>query len=288
MSAVTSSRSKSFIILTIIYIAATLVGWGTYKALMGCVPDMLWRLFIADVIATVFTWFWGLVFKNVSVYDPYWSVLPPVLMTLWYFQVGTANPATCLMLTAVWLWGIRLTANWAYTFRNLDTEDWRYKKYRTEQKPFIFQIINFFGLNMMPTIVVFLAMLPGLHLIDHIYEANLFTGLGFVISIGAMLLQLVADTQKHRFSKTHRGEICKVGLWKHGRHPNYLGEIMMWWGVWVMFISVNHFTSSIWYIVGPVAMTCLFLFISIPLMEGRQLKNKPGYADYRKETRIFI
>lgn len=101
-----------------------------------------------------------------------------------------------LVLIAVWYWGIRLTGNWAYTFRNLDTEDWRYTKYRTEQKPFIFQIINFFGLNMMPTIVVFLAMLPGLDLISSVE-----TWLGFAVCIAAATIQLIADTQRHRFAK---------------------------------------------------------------------------------------
>ena len=59
----------------------------------------------------------------------------------------------------------------------------------------------------------------------------------------------------------------------------------MWWGVWVMYVS---FYGMDWLILGPIAMTALFLFISIPMMERRQLENKPGYADYRKKTRILI
>lgn len=284
----TSSRTCSFIIITIVYVLAALVGWLAYRWLSRGELSSYWCLFAADVVATVFVWIFGLVFKNVSVYDPYWSVLPPVMMTAWAVKWGVCNWTVCLLSLAVWVWGIRLTANWAYTFRNLDSEDWRYTKYRTEQKSFIFQIINFFGLNMMPTVVVFLAMMPGLSLITEPCDVNMLTCVGFVMCIAAAVIQLVADTQKHRFSKTHKGEICKVGLWKHGRHPNYFGEILMWWGVWVMFISCNGFSSHIWYVVGPVAMTCLFLFISIPLMEGRQLKNKPGYAEYRKETRMMI
>lgn len=288
MSKLTSSRTCSFIIVTIVYVLAALVGWLTYRWLSQGMASLYWCLFAADVVATVFVWIFGLVFKNVSVYDPYWSVLPPVMMTALAVDAGVCNWAVCLLLLAVWVWGIRLTANWAYTFRNLDSEDWRYTKYRTEQKAFIFQIINFFGLNMVPTVVVFLAMMPGLNLITEPCEVNVLMCVGFVMCIAAAMIQLVADTQKHSFSKLHKGEICKVGLWKHGRHPNYFGEILMWWGVWVMFISGNGFSSHIWYIVGPVAMTCLFLFISIPLMEGRQLKNKPGYAEYRKETRLMI
>jgi steroid 5-alpha reductase family enzyme len=52
------------------------------------------------------------------------------------------------MLIAVWFWGIRLTANWAYTFHNLQGEDWRYVMYR-ERCPKTWHLVNFFGINMM-------------------------------------------------------------------------------------------------------------------------------------------
>lgn len=76
-----------------------------------------------------------------------------------------------------------------------------------------------------------------------------------------------------------------VGLWKRGRHPNYFGEVAMWWGVWLMYASIFGIDALV---AAPIAMSCLFLFISIPMMEKRQLENKPGYADYRKRTRIMI
>lgn len=118
------------------------------------------------------------------------------MLTGWAIHCGNITLPGVLVLIAVWYWGIRLTGNWAYTFRNLDAEDWRYTKYRTEQKPFVFQIINFFGLNLMPTIVVFLAMLPGLDLISSVE-----TWLGFAVCIAAATIQLIADTQRHRFAK---------------------------------------------------------------------------------------
>ena len=76
-----------------------------------------------------------------------------------------------------------------------------------------------------------------------------------------------------------------VGLWKQGRHPNYFGEIMMWWGVWLMYASLRGID---WLMLAPFAMTDLFLFISIPMMERRQLAPKPEYAAYRKRTRLFV
>ena len=79
--------------------------------------------------------------------------------------------------------------------------------------------------------------------------------------------------------------MCDVGLWKRGRHPNYFGEVMMWWGVWLMYASLRGID---WLMLAPFAMTDLFLFISIPMMERRQLARKPAYAAYRKRTRLVI
>ena len=278
------TKTVSIVIIGIIYLIAILLGYFVFITLNKGLHE-LWALFLADVVATVVVWGFGLFYKNVSVYDPYWSVAPPVMFTVWAFYKSTFTLPVVLLLIAVWYWGIRLTGNWAYTFKGLAHEDWRYTRYRETQSPFIFHVINFFGLNMMPTVLVFAAMLPGFGLFESAEAANILTWLGFAICISAATLQLVADTQIHRFREAHPGRYCDVGFWKHGRHPNYLGEISMGWGVWTMYASIYGFD---WLIIAPIAMTALFLFISIPMMERRQLQNKPGYAEYRKNTRMLI
>lgn len=277
------SRKLSFLIITIVYLLAIVVGIVTYVLVW---PYMLpiWALLVADVAATLLTWAAGLLYKNVSVYDPYWSVAPPVLLTAYACLMPRVTLAGCLLLLGVWIWAIRLTANWAVTFKGLQHEDWRYSKYRSSQPRFIFEIINLFGLNLMPTFVVFFAMVPGIYLLERVADVTIFSFVGALMCFAAAVIQHLADTTSHRFRREHPGQICRVGLWKHGRHPNYFGEILMWWGVWMQWLGC----SFDWTIVGPLAITALFLGISIPLMESRQIKNKPGYADYRKETRILI
>ncbi len=247
-------------------------------------PDVR-ALLVSDVIATVIVWLFGLYFRNVSVYDPYWSVAPPVMFYLWVVHKGFVSLPTALLLIAVWFWGIRLTTNWAITFKGLTHEDWRYTRYRNTLSPALFHLTNFFGLNMMPTLLVFACMLPGIKLFEITDATNWLTCLGFALCIAAATIQIVADTQSHRFRAANPGKVCNVGLWKNGRHPNYFGEIQMWWGVWVMYAS---FRGVDLFILAPIAMTALFLFISIPMMERRQLTNKPGYVEYRKQTRILI
>lgn len=284
-----NSRILRFVIVAIVYLVALGVGVLTYRCLNQGVANPILRLFWADVVATIVVWLGGIVYNNVSVYDPYWSVAPPVMLTIWMGLQGFNTPYL-MLLVAVWLWAIRLTGNWAYTFKGLQYEDWRYTRYRENSRPFIFHLINFFGLNMMPTVLVFLCMVPALLLPEQPHDANLLSWVALIICLGAVAIELIADIQRHRFvrQRTSRDEILQIGLWKHGRHPNYFGEISFWWGVWLMYVSVNGFSNRPWLIVAPLAMTALFLFISIPMMERRQLQNKPAYAEYRKRTRRLI
>lgn len=283
------SKGKSVALIVAIYAFAGVAGVALFRYLIVS-PDIhpLLALFFADVLATVIVWAFGLLYENVSVYDPYWSVFPPVAFLLWAFYTGVWSLPTILLLIASWYWGWRLTRNWAITFKGIAHEDWRYTKYRTLH-PVLFHLINLFGLNMMPTLVVFGAMLPGLKLfeITSSYSALRIVILitGFLVCISAATIQLISDKQIHDFRAANPGKCCNVGLWKKGRHPNYFGEMSFWWGVWLMYAAFNGFD---WYICGPIAMSAMFLGISIPLMEKRQLQNKPGYAEYRKQTRMLI
>lgn len=284
----TYSKWTSIALIAAIYLLAGVIGAFVFFSR----PSIL-ALFLADVVATIVVWAFGLLYENVSVYDPYWSVFPPIAFLLWAFYTGWSLPVI-LLLIASWYWGWRLTRNWVITFKGIGHEDWRYTKYRSLH-PAFFHLINFFGLNMVPTLVVFAAMLPGLKLYDIAasYSPSLygegwggaFLFFGFIVCLIAPTIQLIADKQSHDFRAAHPGEVCNVGLWKHGRHPNYFGEILFWWGIWIMYVP---FGGIDWYVLGPIAMTALFLGISIPLMEHRQLANKPAYAEYKKQTRMLI
>lgn len=276
-----TSKAAGFRIILVIYLIA--IGMGVLTFLYTDPgKDILWRLFLADFVATVFVWLAGAVFDNASVYDPYWSVAPPVMLTLLAVWWQSYSVASLLLLTAVWVWGIRLTVNWAFTFKNLGTQDWRYDTYK-EQFPQVWQLINLTGIHLMPTLIVFLAMIPGFYLLQLAATAGFVTYIGFCICIGAALLQWFSDRQMHRFRREQPGKVCNTGLWSLSRHPNYLGEIAMWWGVYVMLLSVSEGFYT-WTGAGALVNTLLFIFISIPLMEKRQLVNKPEYSDYCQTT----
>ena len=114
MLKIKSSRSFSFIVIALVYAIATVSGILIYRSL-SC---ELWLNFlIADVSATAIVFLFSLIFTNASVYDPYWSVLPIIVVVAFACKYGL-NTLSLLLLIAICFWGIRLTANWAYTFKN--------------------------------------------------------------------------------------------------------------------------------------------------------------------------
>lgn len=274
------NRTLSFLIVAVIYVLAAVVGILTY----GWLPWDWWlNLLIADVAATVFTFIFSLIFRNASVYDPYWSIQPIVILAA--FAIGKAMTLErVLLLAAICFWGIRLTANWAYTFGDLTHQDWRYTMLK-EKTGVFYPIINFIGIHMVPTLVVYGCILPAVYAFLHNGCWNVGSILFFLVSVGAAVLQGTADIQMHKFRKNRTAPFIRSGLWKYSRHPNYLGEITMWWGVALAVICVY---PTAWYLcAGAVANTALFLAVSIPMADNRQAR-KEGFAEYKAQTRMLL
>lgn len=280
MSSVRENKSLSILIITGIYLIAVTVALCTYLML----PFAFWiNLLISDIAATVFVFIFSVIFRNASVYDPYWSV-QPIVIVLCYALGSKLTFATVLILISVFYWGIRLTGNWAYTFGGLNCQDWRYTKFEKETGK-LYQFISFTGIHMMPTLIVYLCTLPAVFVIKNEVQANAGSIAGTVICICAATLQLVSDTQMHRYRKSGRHGLIRTGLWKYARHPNYLGEILMWWGIGIQAVSVMP--QYWWLLAGALANTVMFFTVSIPLADKRQ-SQKPGYAEYKASTRSLL
>lgn len=282
------SKFFGIFVIVLIYFLAGFLGIYVFQSLED--QNIFVRLFAADVAATILVWFFSVIFQNSSIYDPYWSVLPIVMFMLLIYHENSYKLETMLLFIPIALWAVRLTTNWALMFENLRNQDWRYDKYK-EDFPKLWPLINFTGIQLMPTLIVFMAIIPGIVIITASRQGvglswNVFTILAMFVSILAPVIQLIADVQRYRFSKKNYGKVCNIGLWKYSRHPNYFGEILMWWGIYLMLLSMN--ISFWWTGIGALLNNLLFLFISIPLMEKRQLKNKPEYSDYVRKTGKLI
>lgn len=274
------SRTASFIVIALIYVLAGAVGIAVYNLLAF---DWWLNLLVADMAATIITFAFSVFFGNASVYDPYWSVQPIVILVA--FSAGRElTLARFLLLAAVILWGVRLTANWAYTFKGLSHQDWRYTMLR-EKTGLFYPLINFIGIHTVPTLIVYGCTLPAVYAFLNDGAAGMGSVVFFGLSVAAVILQGTADCQMHRYRRNRNGVFMRDGLWKYSRHPNYLGEILMWWGVALSVISVF---PNVWYLgVGALANTVLFLVVSIPMADGRQAM-KPGFEEYKKETNMLL
>ena len=274
------SRILSFIAISVIYIICALVGLGQYSYLPFSTPI---NLLIADTVATIVCFIFSVIFKNSSVYDPYWSVAPIVILIGFAIANGL-NALGIVLLIAICYWGLRLTVNWAYTFKGLTHQDWRYTMLCEKTGKF-YPIINFIGIHYVPTLVVYGCVLPAVLAIENKPEINALSIIFACVSVAAATMQGIADIQMHSYRKNRTTPFIRKGLWHNSRHPNYLGEILMWWGIG---LSVVCAMPNMWYLIfGAMANTVLFLFVSIPLADGKQSK-KEGFSEYKAQTRALL
>jgi steroid 5-alpha reductase family enzyme len=116
---------------------------------------------------------------------------------------------------------------------------------------------------------------------------------GIVVWVLGFAIESAADQQKFRFKSNseNSGRWIRHGLWKYSRHPNYFGEILCWWGVFLL--ALPYFRGIAWAgILGPVHITVLLLFVSgIPLLEKQsddKYGDKDGYGEYKRKTSILV
>ncbi len=278
------NKKISLIIILIIYVLSIISGYFAcliFKDKYHPITVML----IADIIATIVVYISSLIFKNSSVYDPYWSVIP-VFVVLGYFVIYdiSFDMKYLIVLIPFLFWAVRLTINWAVGFDNLLWQDWRYVGFKNKF-PRIFQLINFTGIMLMPTLLVFAGTIPFYFLITEAYNV-IFLIIGGIIITLATILQMVADIQMKKFKKnnTIKGACIDEGVWRYTRHPNYFAEVMIWWGVLIATLPNNNPIT----IIGAILITLLFMFISIPLMEKHILETRPSYHEYKNKVRSSL
>lgn len=275
------SRFMSLMVVIFAYLIASIAG--ILSSIYLPIEHIVLNIFIADTIATIVIFIFSLIFSNSSMYDAYWSVQPVVILGALFFKTEM-GPFHILVIIAILFWGIRLTVNWIYTFQNLNWQDWRYTMLKEKTKCF-YPLINFLGIHYFPTIIVFLAISPAIHayFLPNA-QINAFTIIGMCVAILATIIELISDIQMHQYRKNKITPFIRNGLWKYSRHPNYLGEILFWWGIAIMAFSIN---LNIFYFIGAFANTLMFMFVSIPMADKRQ-SRKEGFDEYKNSTRMLL
>jgi steroid 5-alpha reductase family enzyme len=271
-------------IVAVVYAVAAVLGWALVSLLPSRHP--IEAYFYADVVATVVVFAGSMLLRNSSVYDPYWSVIPPLIVLGWLLAApGGSGLRQALVLVLLSVWAVRLTANWATGWAGLRHEDWRYVQIREQtsgRAPW--WLVTFTGIHLMPTLVVFLGLLSAWPALHGYHGVGVLDLLAVVVFAASILLEAVSDRQLRGFvaRPDNAGKTVDIGLWRWSRHPNYLGEIGIWWGLWLFGLAADP--SWWWTVIGPLAMVGLFAGVSIPLMEKRNLARRPDYATYQQRV----
>lgn len=210
-----------------------------------------------------------------------------VLLT-WSAYFLSDNPGTRGLLanTLITIWGLRLA--WHIGRRNMGKpEDYRYQAWRQAWGKW-FYLRSFFQVYMLQGLLLAIIALP-VYFIHQMPASDLtvIDGIGLGVWLIGILFESIADHQLAVFKKNpeNKGKLLQSGLWAYSRHPNYFGEVLLWWGIWIITLNTP---DGWWTIIGPLTITFLILKVSgIPLLEEK-MANHPDFEAYRKRVPMFL
>ena len=246
--------------------------------------NFIWlKITIWHVNATIFIYLGSVLLKNSSLYDPFWSVAPVPIVIYLSTQSENSILLKMLVIFPILLWATRLTRNWVISWEGFHHEDFRYIDLKNTNK-YKAEFNNFFGIHLFPTFIVNICLYPLVYIFINDVDVNVYLYISSIITLIAVILETVADEQMRKFRSDPRnkGKTMKYKLWRYSRHPNYLGEVGFWFGIYFMGISSGF--APLWLIVCPLAMLLLFVLVSCPMMDERSLKNRSNFKEYMDNT----
>jgi steroid 5-alpha reductase family enzyme len=182
-----------------------------------------------------------------------------------------------------------------------ENEDFRYRKFEEDLKnfpKFVYWLFNYISLHIIPQLVLSFCFLPIFAAINHILNENKvfnlrFCYIAFFCGYLALILETLADEQLHYFrnkkkqNKTEGKQVMNEGFWKTVRHPNYLGEILYFWSLFLVYFGATGKVGLMF--IGPTLLTAIFVFFSVPAMD-KYLRDKyrEEFKDYENKSYKLI
>ena len=248
---------------------------------------MLLALLVAFSALTL-VWVISLSLRDVSIIDVFWGLGFVLISAAAIWRHGPPDERSLLIFAIVAVWALRLALHLFLRWRRLGHEDRRYSAMRRKAGP-RFPVTSLFTVFWLQAGVMWVVSLP----LQQAFAAAP-TPLGPLDLIGAaiallgILVEAVADYQLTRFGRdpANRGRVLETGLWAWSRHPNYFGDTVVWWGVFVLCLVASH---AWWTVIGPVVMTYFLMRVSgVPMLERKMADRRPEYADYIRRTSTFV
>lgn len=224
--------------------------------------------------------------KDNSIADILWGLYFILLVGTAYFVYSEQDLRQSVVLLLVSIWGLRLALHimrrhWG------KGEDPRYTEMKKTWGKWT-ALRSYFQVFLLQGVLALLIVSPLLWIMvqDSASAFTWFDTIGLFVWFTGYFFEVVGDAQLSAFVKTKKpGEIMTRGLWKYTRHPNYFGEVTMWWGLFLITLSVPN---AWWFFLGPLTITLLIVFVSgIPLLEKRYEGNA-AWETYKQKTSILI
>ena len=232
-------------------------------------------------------WLASVVRRDVSIVDIWWSLAILAAACVYASDADHLTPRRMLILAALALWAIRLAAYLTWRAWGAE-EDRRYQAMRARRPRFRWSsLLVVFWLQAVLAWVISLPLLVAMQG-EPPDAPRLLDAAGAVLFAIGFCFEAVGDWQMGRFKadSANRGRVLDRGLWRYTRHPNYFGEAVLWWGVWLL---AGATPGALWTIVSPVLLTWLLLRVSgVRLLESALLNEKPAYRDYVARTSAFL
>lgn len=240
-------------------------------------------MFFLPLLLLILGSFYGFKQNRHDVADVMWS--------LWFvaFTLSTASLfvdelgfQVFTIICMIVLWAARLSLHIGKRFKSKKSQDKRY----VELLKHTGSITKFFKVYILQALLAYVILTPVTLFIISGKQTNILVfAIGLIVFITGLAIESISDWQLAKFLKTaKKNSVCDSGLWAYSRHPNYFGEVVLWYGI---FLCTFNSLANIWTIIGPLTITFLILKVSgVPMLE-KTMQENPKYAKYIENTPMF-
>ncbi len=227
----------------------------------------------------------ALIKKRNDVADIAWG-LGFVGIAFFLFLTTTPTLQSVILYMLIAIWGIRLALHIGLRSKG-KPEDFRYKKWREEWGN-SFLLRSYLQVYLLQGFFMLIISLPIIVVsVAPVANTNPYVLAGVFIWLIGFAFEAIGDYQLMVFikNKKNKSDIMQTGLWKYTRHPNYFGELLVWWGIFIIILPQQY---GVWAIISPVTISYLLLYVSgIPMLEAKY-KHNEQFQDYKKRTSAFF
>ena len=289
--------SSPLVVYVTVYSNLFLLAIVSHFILLPFISSPLSRAYVIDFCITCILFFIGnYIFSSNNIYDLHWPLTPLVCSIYFHFtyhSIEFLSFKRFLLILLICMWSFHLIRQTLFASSDIQHEDWRYQKMR-EQYENYFLLFSFFALHLLPMFEVLIGSSSIYYIYTNVDIDERLTIIDILLLLFifiSVLLENIADKQLNEFrrhkkqSKNLRFAVLSNGLWKYSRHPNYLGEIMFWWG---LFFFGHVYNAPLWCALSPLLITLMIVFGSIPMSEERLFRKYPEYKFIQQRVSILI